>query len=1007
MIINSYNPHISTMHVFIALIQFCICFVFSSLIMVELLYISMNARSLLNKLDELEHISRSQPQPSIISVSETWCRPSEPDSMYTLDGYTCYRSDRTLNRGGGVALYILNSLQHRLLSTFNDSHLESVWVEIATAATPLIVASIYRPPRGDHRQFCRQLEDDLNKTHISDRNVLLLGDFNAKNAQWLDTDVTDAAGDSLACLLQTYGLAQHVFFPTCLVRGHPKSCLDLVITNVPSDQVSSEPAMPIGSSDHLSVRGHLQIHHTTPRPCAYSRQEWSWSWEPCRLTAVRSALASAHLLPTDGDCDGLSIDTLWHMWRSELLRIAHLYCTTFPTKPSCSSPRNAVSRRRPWITATLRHHISQKHALFRQYLQSKSQETWHAFKVQRNKVTAMLREAKSAFICQQNVPATDPTTPAFHHGKLHKLMGCLKLKAKEEMPDISSNGSTLSHPVDKATAFNNFFVSESSKSVTPGETTVPPINVPPVTNRQLLTFTTTPEDICTLLKDLDVHKAPGDDLIPTTLLKSAAAEISPTLCRLFNISFSRGELPLDWRSATVSPIHKKGSKNLTTNYRPISLLSIVSKVQERVVHKQLYEHLEPDLPSGQSGYRQNDGTELQLLRLVHEISAHRDGGHSVTACFFDLSKAFDRVWHAGLLSKLAHLGVHSKALTWLTAYLTNRRQRVRIDGRYSPWLSIPAGVPQGSVLGPLLFLAYTIDLPAACSNPWTKCSQYADDTALISHHANASTAADMLQDAVSSAAKWLTTWHLLVNTTKTVVMSFQRSQHLHVVLNGVQLNQVTCHRHLGLILQSNLRWTEHIDSKIQKARKALFQLHRLRGTLHPRALVHIYMAYVRPMVEYGSLVLSNLSATASDKLERLQRRAGRICLRLPLFSEVRHSALLHQLGLPSLSSRRKFRQAQLAHQLTYGPTPSHLNCSELFTRAPTNNHQLRRKRTYRQPKARTSRHRDSPINMATQVFDSLPPCVKVMERRSDFISAIKPLLLSSICSCSKHPDFSF
>ena len=425
------------------------------------------------------------------------------------------------------------------------------------------------------------------------------------------------------------------------------------------------------------------------------------------------------------------------------------------------------------------------------------------------------------------------------------------------------------------------------------------------------------------------------------------------------------------------------------------------------MHKRLYQHLEPSLPAGQSGYRQNDGTELQLLRLVHEISEYRDKGYAVTACFFDLSKAFDRVWHTGLLSKLEHFGVKGKALAWLRGYLCYRRQRARVDGQYSPWLTIPAGVPQGSVLGPLLFLAYTVDLPQACTNPWTKCSQYADDTALISHHTNPATAASMLQTAVSSAAQWLISWHLLVNTAKTVVMTFQRQQQLSVTLNGVRLSQVKSHRHLGLVIQSNLRWTEHTQAKIQKARKILHQLHRLRGTLQAPALSHLYTTYVRPIVEYGSLAMSSISALTSDQLERLQRRAGRICLRKPLFTKINHSILLHQLDWPTLASRRKLRQAQLAHQITHGLIPSHLQCEVLYQRAPDISPQLRHTRVYQQPRTRTSRHRDSPINMATHVYNTLPSCVRSIKSRSEFIAAVKPLLLSSVCCCSQHPDFRF
>ena len=167
---------------------------------------------------------------------------------------------------------------------------------------------------------------------------------------------------------------------------------------------------------------------------------------------------------------------------------------------------------------------------------------------------------------------------------------------------------------------------------------------------------------------------------------------------------------------------------------PISHLSATSKVQERIVQHHLYNYVDPHLPTHQSGFRKRDGTELQLARLVSEISESRDNGKSVVVCFFDLSKAFDRVWHQGLSAKQTHLGVCEDALAWLSSYLTKRRQRVRVNSSLSPWLRTPAGVPQGSVLDPLLFLIYTIDLPQTCTDRSTTCSQFADDTALITTH---------------------------------------------------------------------------------------------------------------------------------------------------------------------------------------------------------------------------------------------------------------------------------
>ena len=189
--------------------------------------------------------------------------------------------------------------------------------------------------------------------------------------------------------------------------------------------------------------------------------------------------------------------------------------------------------------------------------------------------------------------------------------------------------------------------------------------------------------------------------------------------------------------------------------------------QRQIVYSHLYKHILPYLLPHQSGVRQHDGTELQLARLVHQISAARDCGQSVLACFFDLSKAFDRIWHKGLLVKFLPYRVRDRALTWLEAYLTGRRQRVKVLASTSSRLPMPAGVPQGSVLGPLLFLIYIIDLPNACTTANTTCSLLADDTTLITSTSSLQTTQQQLQEAISSAGRWLKDWHLLVNVEKT------------------------------------------------------------------------------------------------------------------------------------------------------------------------------------------------------------------------------------------------
>ena len=762
-----------------------------------------------------------------------------------------------------------------------------------------------------------------------------------------------------------------------------------------SQQPSQQPQPPLGASDHIVISGDIK-YKTKQLNYVSKPNRTSWKWSQDAVGRLRQALLTTNLLPEVPH--NRSVNGFWSHWKHKVISLAEQHCKTPPRLPN-TQQRQSPSR--PWITKDLLTGIKLKHKLYRTYLHDRSAHNWESFTSQRNKVTTMLRRAKSTFVLSQSHPDN------FSHSNLHKVVKCLKTKTCTPIPDLINQSQNAKTPLSKATMLNNFFIQQSQQSVSNCNNEIPRINTTPTITSTLTNFKTTPTDVEDLLQQLDTSKSNGSDGIPTRLLKEAASELAPSLSALFNLSFETGQTPQEWRDATVTPIHKKGTKSSPTNYRPISLLPVVSKVQERVVYNRLYSHIQQHLPTHQSGFRQCDGTELQLARINHEISAHRDSGHHVSACFFDLSKAFDRVWHPGLLKKLSHYGVEAEAHIWLTGYLSGRRQRVQVDGTVSPWLGVPAGVPQGSVLGPLLFLTYTIDLPNACINDDTTCSQFADDTALIASTSSPQQTEQQLQRAVTSAAKWLNDWHLLVNIDKTVTMTFYHDNrppaHLPTLfLNDSPLKTVRQQRHLGVIFQHNLQWSTHVNNIINKSLKVLHMLTKLRNSLNSSALSYLYCTYIRPILEYACIAVTPLPHNILDRLERIQRKAARICLHLPLFSPVDHSSLLHRLQLPTLFSRRRIKQLLLSHSIFHHYAPPHLLQLQLPPLA-ANVYSLRRPRSYHLPTSRTDRLKDSPIFRALHYFNSLPDAMKSIKDRTMFKSEIHSLFVSSICPCSDHP----
>ena len=959
-------------------------------------FLSFNARSLYNKMEEIEIlISKITPPPLFISVTESWCLANEPDSLYQLKDYILCRRDRQSTAcGGGVLLYAHGpSLSALERLTHLEMANEDLWVLLTPrSSASLVICTTYRPPSADPEQFCANLEMSLSTAKTIQPRILITGDMNAKCHEWLPEDQTNTCGDNLQQLFCSYDLQQLVAFPTNYYAGQLKSCIDLVVTNIVGTTVSSLP--PLGLSDHVVLSGCLPDHQ--PPPALPKRQVWCWSRSD--VDGLKNAIETANW---DSVLHCQNVEEGWSQWKTQILAIAQQFIpqkTVSSTKPT-----------RPWVTPEIITHVKTKHRLYRRYQRTRTPVHLEEYRKQRNYVCILLRKAKSNFVESQlsDDQRSEPTHYSTHHRqpRLHQLLRCLLKPTSCDIPDLivnANNQQRATSDVAKAEALNTFFISQARQSADSGQT---PAICTPAATTTLECFDVSLAQVIKRLKQLDTRKASGGDGIHIKLLSMVGTEISPCIQHLFHLSLQSATIPAEWKEATISPIYKqKGSRSDMSNYRPISLLGILSKVLESIIAAQLAEHVERYLPVHQSGFRHNDGTAFQLARIIHQLAKGIDDGQHILSCYYDLSKAFDRVWHEGLLAKLEHLGVQGAALAWLKAYLTNRRQRVRVNNSFSTWSSVPAGVPQGSVLGPLLFLIYTSDLPEAVKDiQHTRCDQFADDTALTAVAPTPTDAEEHLQLAVIESAAWLNLWKLIINTKKTVVMETTRRPlpwQFTITLNEVPLSQVTSHKHLGITISSDLRWTAHVDSILAKASRLLGVLRRLRSSLSRDALCQFYIAYIRPILEYASIAWSNLTSTLATRLERLQRRAAKIILRRPLFCPSNHDEILAEIGWPTLSSRRTFHLAIFGYRLSVKNVPNHLISEILPEKKYTRS--VRHPEHFVLPTANTVVFMNSPIIRASTVFNNLPASVRTAKSLTEFKQRACLELLSSLCSCTAH-----
>ena len=368
------------------------------------------------------------------------------------------------------------------------------------------------------------------------------------------------------------------------------------------------------------------------------------------------------------------------------------------------------------------------------------------------------------------------------------------------------------------------------------------------------------------------------------MIKICNESITIPLKIIFYESLKNGVFPEIFKRANVVPVHKKDDKSLVKNYRPISLLPIFGKIFERVIYNSLFNYFISNtlFTPSQSGFLPGDSCIAQLLSIIHEIQTAFDENPAadVRSVFLDISKAFDKVWHDGLLYKLKAYGVQGELLSLLKNYLQKRKQRVVLNGQTSEWRDIISGVPQGSVLGPLLFLIYINDLPDGLTS---LCKIFADDTSLFSKVHNINKSANELNGDLEKISQWAYQWKMQFNPdpnkqANEVIFSRKSDSanvfHPPIMLNNNSIPKRPSQKHLGIVLDSKLNFSSHVDDKIKKCNKLIGLIRRLSVNLPRKALLTIYKSIIRPHLDYGDILYDKPNnVNFQDQIEKVQYSA--------------------------------------------------------------------------------------------------------------------------------------
>ena len=856
--------------------------------MTKINLLHFNARSLLPKLDNLK-LECIVSNPHIVCISETWLDSTITDNELTINNYNLVRLDRN-RHGGGIAVYVHVDFTYHAIFTGN-CNFECIVLSITINLCKLCICLLYRPPSSSF-EVLNSLHDVLCNLDVSlFSHFILVGDF---NVDFLSPN--RPLYHKLLSITSCFLLQQVVTEPTHFSHLGTPSIIDLFFVSNPTHLISCSTVSPLSTSDHLGILLTYKLPTTNKRPRSCRRTVWCYSQGD-----YEKACELLDRVDWDQLMDEPDVDQCWQSWQSTYLNII-----------SKCIPKKVLSSRRnlPWINPSICQAIKRRNSLFKAYKRSSSSFKLLQYKFIRNRIVSEVRKAKLEFF--KRLQTVDAKT-------FWKLFILLTRKESSIPALLGPNSTLVTNDVQKADILNNQFFSNFNHCIC---------------NIGLLDSSNFPEEfLCTdeqvfdLIHSLDSTKATGADGISTRMLKATATCISKSLSDLFNKSLITGTLPTAWKFARVVPIPKSGSSKDSANYRPISILTVISKLLEKHIHNLLLLHLNSVSPLSQHqwGFTAGRSTTTALLSFTHNCQAALDSGDEVCSVFFDLCKAFDKVPHLPLLQKLADLQVNPCILRWIGSYLLDRSQAVVLGGVQSSPLHVISGVPQGSVLGPLLFLVYIDKVTNSVSH--SNITMYADDIALWKIIRNPRDYT-MLQDDIITICNWVADNHLVLNLTKCCYIVFSRKRLPTMPTTDLSvgdthsLTRAHHHKYLGVTLTSDLSWSLHITNICKKTRKQTGLLYRnFYRFADPSIMLKLYTSLVRPHTEYASITWDphHLSKDILA-LENTQKFALSVCLKN---WRADYDLLLDQAHLPRLSSRRKFLKLCLLYNIFTGKVIYH------------------------------------------------------------------------------------
>ncbi len=840
-----------------------------------------NSRSLNKNFDYIHNfISGINHTFTVIAVSETWFTDDNTD-MCDIENYVLINAPRCSRRSGGAALYVHNSVSYRVRDDLklivnsdgvNIDHSESVFVELLNSFKKnVIIGNIYRAHGTDLNLFIDDLDNCLLKISNENKQCYISGDF---NLDLLKHDTNNLINNYLN-IFYNHDMRPLIDRPT---RITPSSAtlIDNIFTNVLTHDIKSG-IFVTGLTDHFPI---FQI--TKSVPIKHANSNYCTKFRLINQNRIQNFYNHLSLVDWSFVTNNEICESAYNAFISKFIKLYNIY---FPLKMSrLSSSRPHRVPRKPWITSAVLKSIDQKEKLYKKYINNPSDYNKKRYHDYRNSLTSIIRISKKDYYaeklssCKHNIKQTWTV--------LNSILGHKKNNSSPTSFDI--NDELVSDPQIISNHFNSHFVNIGSKLAAQIHSNV---NFKDFLNNirspvDSLFFTPTDSDeIIKLCLALKSNASSGHDEIKPEVVKFVRTLIAHPLTHIFNLSLSSGVVPSQLKIARVVPIFKSGDRHSCSNYRPISVLPVFSKILKRLIHKRLHGFITKLdlLHNAQFGFRSNRSSFMAIIEAYNNIISNLDNKKHTLGIFLDLSKAFDTINHSILLDKLNHYGVRGEAFEWFRNYLNDRSQFVSFNNYKSSQLKIDCGVPQGSILGPLLFILYLNDI--VFSSNFFKFIIYADDTNLLASHKNLPDLIRSTNHELIKISTWLKANKLSLNINKTSFMFFKNRHNtrltylnnLFINIDNTPISRVPFTKFLGIFLDDSLTWNNHNTQVTNIVSKYTGILFRLKHTLSQSTLFTLYSTLVLPHIQYCNIIWADKNNCFLHSIHVKQKKIIRLC----------------------------------------------------------------------------------------------------------------------------------